>query len=1772
MSGGYLWKKRKQRLAMLLVLVIFSVGVWQHGIYARADNVRADDIPFPEDTVTPSFSAISIKNNNGFAATDTDGSYYFQDDLSVRFSIEEEEPPEGEVQTPVRIRKNGSVILETEEEYGTYDFADTIRESGKYIYTIEDTAGNTNDMEIVVTAVQSFSEPDMELVCENGAASEDGMYYLNDDPELMINISDEIGIAEIAYRTGNDKYEVLRDYADGDSYAAGENLSFEGAAGMLNETLSELLQQMEEGAYRYTFRVTNVLGNTVEKEVKFMLDRTGPDPMVFVSYETDGTNQETAPDSHTGFMDFLNGAMDRLFGKSEIVFHLYMRDGRIAGQNPDEVSGIDTEDIFQQIVSKEGNASVRELEVMDENTSFACNGEEYEGYTHIRGSFTFLSENVHGTSDRIMITRIKDRAGNVLEKINAEDISGSVLLYLDREAPVLKVDYKNGRMDGTEGQNRFFYTEDAEVKLELKETGYHIQTDAEGNPVPPTVTVMKNGEADPHVRTEGWTVPSDGETEDSGVHSGLCFPASEKEEESEYEFMVKYQDASGNFLTMEEDCMGKVSDGVFTSCRIIVDNRAPKLTAFSIEGETDRQCGGINVYQNQEGSDVCITFTVDDHAAYWNPAAVKAAVYSQTTKEAVLEVDGTALAWSDEGREHKGYLPFDGAGNMDADSFYAVVSYKDRAGNLLINSGVEEGRMDAETGNYTSPVFILDHKAPVFDITYSAAHRLVQDDDSAPANDLMGKEPLEGYTAYYGKNIAVEFSIEESSAVPIHEGEKCKGMMDFELLVKGVSGKLYKPQINWSEQGIFYKGTFVLTEEDTYTIAAKYHDAAGNEIEGGSYRSMNLVLDRTAPVIRISYTDTAFREMEAENVFPGDGRLYFSRPVYLKLTVEDQNVRYYELKKQLSEMKQYEQGGKAVGNSNAGHFLDQVADERIEHGRVTWYIPLTTEANYDLFLSCEDLSGNRSVGLTETLCADYGEPELELSYKVMNSGFLDAVRYGDISYLFAGEKLEIHASAKDFIAGIQYIRYTVTDEDGKEREQITYFEPTAKASDSVVIPLEHKDFKGLVRAEACDWSGNRAEKKKGHMIESREKHENSGSAVITTYTSPGRTVGGEDYYNTDIHFNLTLKDEYSGLRKISYSGGNTLSGSRDYAEEAENALAEEMENSMVFTYSEDMVLKAADNNENDLLVRAELMDNTGHTSSVEQLYHIDITAPAVTVEYDQNEPANGRFYSCARTALVTIRERNFDEQDVNFQITSSEGVMPVIGEWNTYGTGDDMKHVCRIVFEEDGDYTFTVSFEDKAGNRAEYGRVDEFTIDRTAPVLAVTYDNEQCENDFYYAKKRTAAIDILEHNFDPACIEVVVTKDDGEFPLASEWSKDGDHNRLFISFDEDAGYTIAIRGMDQAGNSMEEYGTDFFVIDQTAPFLEIFGTKDRSANQGMVMPGVRWSDTNGDPDRVKILLKGYRRGIQTTEENWKQTEQGMEFQMEDFPHDPESDDLYTLEAVVHDLAGNQSKAQVIFSVNRFGSVYTFDEKTASLAGEQGAYYTNQEQDIVVTETNVDTLEFHEIICNRNGELRTLTEGEDYEIDMSETENGWKQYIYTVDKKNFRDEGTYTLTIYSEDRAQNQSDNQTKGKEIAFVVDKTAPDILISGIKDGGQYREKHREAALDVQDNVCVKEVGVFLNGEKQTYSASDLAGQGGRLKLMVGDSGNWQTLRVQAVDMAGNEQQLEELRFLITSNPFVQLFRNKIFLSGFTGMFGISAVAAGLLKKRRKRRREVES
>ena len=567
-------------------------------------------------------------------------------------------------------------------------------------------------------------------------------------------------------------------------------------------------------------------------------------------------------------------------------------------------------------------------------------------------------------------------------------------------------------------------------------------------------------------------------------------------------------------------------------------------------------------------------------------------------------------------------------------------------------------------------------------------------------------------------------------------------------------------------------------------------------------------------------------------------------------------------------------------------------------------------------------------------------------------------------------------------------------------------------------------------------------------------------------------------------------------------------------------------------------------------------------------------------------PVNENYYRKARKATITVQERNFDEKTFKIQAGSSEGRRPISGEWTRQGGGkntDQDTYVCTMLFQEDGVYKLSLNCTDKAGNQTIYENDDVFVIDQTAPVIRVSYQEQTERTKGYYHKPRTAVITIREKNFRPEDVAIKITAVlDGEEQKAPEIgmftsegvdSETSSQNRereavhrATILYDKDGTYTFNVSYTDLAGNMAKEYPEDRFTIDRTSPSVEIFGVEDKSANNDIVAPQIRYQDRNYEEKDVKIELTGYHRGKLPIEGQKTEIVNGQYIKLPDFERTKEKDDLYTLTVQVTDRAGNVTKKSITFSVNRFGSVYTLSDNTRKLLQK---HYTKQPQEIEVTEINIDTLQMKEISYGRDGEVVRLQKGKDYAVEKNEPEQGWKTYTYKIGRHNFQKEGNYTVTLSSKDRAENRGNNKIKGEEINFVVDQTAPTVVVTGIENYGKYKESSKKMTIYMEDNFAAEAVEVSVHGErkiKKRYDAERLKQQRGRVEVVLRQENRWKTVRVSGVDAAGNRSEEKVFQILVTPDRKIQFFYNRPFIVGVALM--ILPLLCGVIFFIRKQRR----
>ena len=210
-------------------------------------------------------------------------------------------------------------------------------------------------------------------------------------------------------------------------------------------------------------------------------------------------------------------------------------------------------------------------------------------------------------------------------------------------------------------------------------------------------------------------------------------------------------------------------------------------------------------------------------------------------------------------------------------------------------------------------------------------------------------------------------------------------------------------------------------------------------------------------------------------------------------------------------------------------------------------------------------------------------------------------------------------------------------------------------------------------------------------------------------------------------------------------------------------------------------------------------------------------------------------------------ERNFDPNSTHISVSGGNAQISgwSIGEQN--GSSDENVSYATVTFSEDGDYTFSVSATDLAGNHSQQSYNDLFTIDKTVPTINVSWD-KGLVNGKYVTGSRTATITVHEHNFDAsgftADVKAMLESQGIPAPSVSGWSSNGDTHTATLTFSADGDYSFNLNFEDMAGNKANSYSENEFTVDSTNPNIEFGGVADGSSNKGVVKPTVRFTDRN----------------------------------------------------------------------------------------------------------------------------------------------------------------------------------------------------------------------------------------------------------------------------------------------------------------------------------------
>lgn len=875
------------------------------------------------------------------------------------------------------------------------------------------------------------------------------------------------------------------------------------------------------------------------------------------------------------------------------------------------------------------------------------------------------------------------------------------------------------------------------------------------------------------------------------------------------------------------------------------------------------------------------------------------------------------------------------------------------------------------------------------------------------------------------------------------------------------------------------------------------------------------------------------------------------------------------------------------------------------------------------------------------------------------------------------------ASVTVYLQDINGKKYSVSKSGAQIEELAENAEPSPVSTSgkiSLVIPA---NFKGQIYAYATDAVGNSPKSCKyflddkdtdndgyvnpdGSIVENEEKHIESSDISFTMpktdktqntcfagYSQDGLLDSVEDYkayldnsssknvplYAADFNAAVSVKDLYSGINtvKLTVIEGDNKTVKSLKVDKYGNVSGDDITYD-VKTKDSNLVTEleisdfAVQGNYNDMVFVAELIDNSGNVSYDYYAFGIDKTAPQITVSYDNNnadtKSDSGAFFNANRTATITVKERNFNTENIEWTIRNAEGTAPTHSAPKfTQGSGnrDDDTYVYTVTYSNDGIYSFDMKYTDRAGNKnqaIDYGNSvapTKFVVDKTLPVINVSYDNNDARNEKYFNAYRTATVTVTEHNFDVNRVTITGTASlDGnavKFPDAS-WSNSGDTHVATIKYDTDADYTFDISMDDMAGNKSNEanYGSSVapkdFVVDTTIDKPVIGGVENGNSYKDSVLPKIDFSDINFKDVKVTLLRTRkdeIDKDVTSDYINVSTNDKGGSFAATEdtFKKIQENDGIYTLSVQITDKAENTSSDEVTFTVNRFGSVYSLG--TYLLNDLNDKYVQSIDNDIVITEYNPDRLVEGnlDVVVTRDG---SPVEYDDGELTISPVVNelakigssGWYQYEYTISKNVFTDDngnpidGIYKVYVGSEDTAGNKSENISYDESsVLFRLDHTAPTIKsVSGL-DKKIVNADEQKVSYEVFDAIGIDSIDVYYydgNGTRVdhirstdkgstdvTDILSDLTNYTG--SFTIGSSTTSEPVRIVIKDLAGNVTDTDSKDFdvdsidfnraiTVSTNFFVRWFANKIVFG--CSIAAIIAVGGGLaffiaIRKRRK-------
>ncbi len=771
------------------------------------------------------------------------------------------------------------------------------------------------------------------------------------------------------------------------------------------------------------------------------------------------------------------------------------------------------------------------------------------------------------------------------------------------------------------------------------------------------------------------------------------------------------------------------------------------------------------------------------------------------------------------------------------------------------------------------------------------------------------------------------------------------------------------------------------------------------------------------------------------------------------------------------------------------------------------------------------------------------------------------------------------------------------------------------------------------------------------------------SNVMTKYTSDVYTIDtiapviGVDYKNTTVV--NTLKDKDNNDRKyfadtqtavVTINEHNFVEGEVDFTIIAKDVTGAELDVSALNT-------KTAWSHEGDVhTITITYPGDANYTFDVKytdlatneaadyatDYFTVDKTdATNLTVSYSTSvldtvlESLSFGFYNAKMTVTITAEDPTSGVHSFLYSYKNAPGVSSVNAELiNQAIEAADIQYsedgkkatvtfeIPKMVLGNDNQFNGTVEFTatDRSGNETDPLKDDtRIVVDNIAPTAQVGYNEAtNVVGDIsYYNGNINATVTITEANFYANDVQVMVSKDGGAATAVAPTWKDNsvDVHVGTFTLTEDGDYVVTINYKDKSSNTMATYTSKQMTIDTKieAPTYTVNGeakTEEGGAYKGDATIGFNFEDQNFDTKTIKLTRTRFDSVEDVTEEFIKvnDVEKGGNGTFT-IPSEVGNDGIYILTIGMTDKALHTTESQIKFTINRYGSVYEYNDYLVSLIKDGGQYITISggekaaiTDDLVITEYNADQLleGSLKILITRDGEAVEAvyaTNPENINNQVGVGDSGWYQYVYTISASNFAEDGVYRITLSSQYGASDSETNDStsvpdnsidaEGNKILdtmnFTVDTKAPEIRNIVNLEEAIINAQTVDVKYTIVDVGGLKSIEVILNGETIDTitefgdSAFNYSGQ-----FTINESSSAQTVQLKVTDLAGNVTDTASDDFstgdlyvfndevTVSTNFFVRWYANTgLFWGSIGGVIVLAGAVLFLVAYKRKKKEE---